>query len=254
MSSICSRSAALRAGARQLAEAGFPSPRLEARLLLAHVLGSTQEAMLRDPEVTLDPVPFLAAVERRARGEPLARILGRREFWSLDLAVGPATLIPRPESETLIEAALALFADRSQVRRVLDLGTGTGCLLLAALSEFPDAFGVGVDVVEDATRLAAENARRIGLAERAAFLVADWAAPLTGRFDLVLSNPPYIPGADIDRALESKPGESNRALLNPRSPASNPHRARRRPRRARRLPAHHRAGCGAALGGRRSDC
>src|SRR6185312_6056973 len=111
--------------------------------------------------------------------------------------------------------ALALFADRSQVRRVLDLGTGTGCLLLAALSEFPDAFGVGVDVVEDGTRLAAENARRIGLAERAAFLVADWAAPLTGRFDLVLSNPPYIPGADIDRALESKPGESKQGALEP---------------------------------------
>nr|WP_309139476.1 peptide chain release factor N(5)-glutamine methyltransferase [Siccirubricoccus sp. G192] len=109
----------------------------------------------------------------------------------------PATLIPRPDSETLVEAALELFPDRARVRRVLDLGTGTGCLLLAALSEFPAATGLGVDRVPAAAALARENAARLGLGARARFLVADWTAPIAGRFDLVLSNPPYIESGAI---------------------------------------------------------
>jgi release factor glutamine methyltransferase len=133
----------------------------------------------------------------RAAREPLAQITGHREFWSLDFAVTADTLVPRPDTETLIEAALAAFPARAAVRRVLDLGTGTGCLLLAALHEFPDAFGVGVDRVPAAAALAARNAAALGMADRAALLCADWASALAGRFDLVLCNPPYIPAAEI---------------------------------------------------------
>ncbi len=125
------------------------------------------------------------------RGEPLAYILGYREFWSLRFAVSPTTLIPRPESETLIEARWA-FRVHPEARRILDLGTGTGCLLIAALTEFPEAFGVGVDRSPDAVRLARDNAVRLGVAGRAGFMCGDWGEALTGRFDLVLSNPPYV--------------------------------------------------------------
>ena len=197
---------ALSRGAGALREAGIDNPRLEARLLLAHALGTTPEAVLRDrhlPAVLRDrhlpagATGYDALVCRRAAHEPLALILGRREFWSLDFAVSPATLIPRGDSETLIEAALAAFAEPGAVRRVLDLGTGTGCLLLAALQEFSGAFGIGVDHVPAAVELAARNATALGFSGRTAFLVADWAEPLAGCFDLVLSNPPYIPTADL---------------------------------------------------------
>jgi release factor glutamine methyltransferase len=134
---------------------------------------------------------------RRIAREPLALILGHREFWSLDFAVSPATLIPRPESETLIEAALAAFSRRSPPRMILDLGTGTGCLLLASLAEFPAAFGLGVDRSPAAAALAAHNAATLGLADRAAFICGDWATALAARFDLVLCNPPYIPTSDL---------------------------------------------------------
>jgi release factor glutamine methyltransferase len=130
--------------------------------------------------------------------EPLALIVGRREFWSLDFAVSPAALVPRPDSETLIEAAVAAFAGRTPPRRVLDLGTGTGCLLLAALSEFPAAFGVGVDCSFAAARLAARNAAMLGLAGRATIVCADWTDALDGRFDLILCNPPYIAASHLD--------------------------------------------------------
>ncbi len=183
---------ALTQGARVLAGAGVESPRLEARLLLSHALGVTPEAIIGDPGRAVDAAPFEALVARRVAGEPLAYILGYREFWSLRFAVSPATLIPRPESETLIEAAVVALPDRARVRRILDLGTGTGCLLLAALTEFASAFGVGLDRAERAAHLARANARRLGLDERAAFVCCDWDDPLDGRFDLVLSNPPYI--------------------------------------------------------------
>jgi len=189
--------AALRDGAALLREAGIDNPRLEARLLLAHALGITTEALLRDPHTPIDRGPYNAMLARRVAHEPLALITGRREFWSLDLAVSAATLIPRADSETLIEAALAALPDRSRVRRILDLGTGTGCLLLAALSEFPGAFGVGTDRSAAATALARDNAAMHGMANRAAFVCTDWAAALAGRFDLILSNPPYIPTGEL---------------------------------------------------------
>lgn len=197
MSTVCSRAHAVRSGAATLAAAGIEWPRLEARLLLAHALGLSQEALLQDVAALVDMARFEAVLARRAGGEPLALITGRREFWSLSFAVSPATLIPRADSETLLEAALALFPLRDRVASVLDLGTGSGCLLLAALTEFPTAFGVGVDRSPEAARLAAGNAAALGLDGRAAFLTGDWAAALGARFDLVLSNPPYIATAEI---------------------------------------------------------
>ncbi len=180
-----------------LRAAGIEAPRLEARLLLGHALGLSQEALLRDRDAVVPAGVFDALVARRAAREPLALIVGRKEFWGLDLAVSPATLIPRPETETLIEAAIEAFPERCAVRCILDLGTGTGALLLAALAEFPRAFGVGVDLNPAAAMLAAGNAARLGLAPRAAFLSGDWATALAGRFDLVLSNPPYIASGEI---------------------------------------------------------
>lgn len=154
--------------------------------------------------------PLLA---RRLARTPLALILGHREFWSLDFAVSPATLVPRPESETLIEAALAAFEGRQQPRMILDLGTGTGCLLLAALSEFSTAFGVGVDRVPAAASLAAHNAVTLRLADRAAFICGNWAAALDGRFDLVLCNPPYIPTSDLAGLMPEVADHEPRAAL-----------------------------------------
>ncbi len=188
---------ALRHGAALLDAAGVDNPRLDARLLLGHATGLSREALLREPLRLVDPAPYDALLARRGAREPLALILGRQEFWSLDLAVSPATLVPRADSETVIEAALAALPDRARVRSILDLGTGTGCLLLAALTEFASAWGVGVDLSATAAALACSNAASLGLAGRAAFLCGDWADALCARFDLVVSNPPYIPSADI---------------------------------------------------------
>jgi release factor glutamine methyltransferase len=187
------------AAADRLKAAGIDQPRREGRLLLAHALGIDPAAVIGHPEY---PVPdrdgFLALVERRAGGVPMAQILGRREFWSLDFRVTADTLDPRPDSETLVEAALAALADRrGDALSVLDLGTGTGCLLLAVLSELPRAEGIGVDLSQSAARVARENAQRLGLDARCRFLVGDWAAALDARFDLILSNPPYIPRGEI---------------------------------------------------------
>lgn len=180
-----------------LRAAGIDSPRLEARMLLAHVLGCRDEDLLRDPRA---PVPsaagarFAALLARRVTREPIAHLVGHVGFWTLDLAVSADTLIPRPDSEAVVEAALAVFEDGG---RVLDLGTGTGALLLAVLAERPTAWGLGIDRVPGAARLAAGNAAANGLAGRAAFAVGDWDAAISGRFDLILSNPPYIASDEI---------------------------------------------------------
>lgn len=181
--------------AQLLRGAAIDQPRHESRLLLAHALGATTDALLRDPRAPVPPdaaARFGTALKARLDHVPVAHILGSQGFWTLDLAVSPVTLIPRPDSESLVEAALEAFPDAEAPLRVLDLGTGTGCLLLAMLSERPAGFGIGVDRSPAAAALAAANARRNGLAGRAAFLAGDWAASLSGRFDLVLSNPPYI--------------------------------------------------------------
>jgi release factor glutamine methyltransferase len=185
--------------AARLRAAGIDQPRRETRLLLAHVLGVEQAAILGHPET---PVPdrdaFLDLVERRVRGVPIAQILGKREFWSLEFRVTPDTLDPRPDSETVVAAALgAMGARREAAISVLDLGTGTGCLLLSVLSELPQAHGIGVDRSAAATLIARGNAAGLGLERRAAFLVGDWAGALAGGFDLVLANPPYVKRREI---------------------------------------------------------
>lgn len=189
---LCAAAAALR-------EAGVEEPRREARWLLAHVLGRDDAALLaarHDEIAEAEAERFRALIRRRVAREPFAHLVGQAGFWSLSVAVSRATLVPRPDSETLIEAARDAFAGAPPAR-VLDLGTGSGALLLAALSLFPEAFGVGVDVSPAALRVARENADRNGLEARAAFVAGDWAQPITGRFELVLCNPPYIERAVI---------------------------------------------------------
>ena len=191
-------------GEQQLAAAGLEAARREARLLLGHALGVEAGSMrLRDRRAPVERSvgsAFRAAVGRRAAREPLARITGRQGFWTLELGVSAATLIPRADSEALIESLLALRPDRRLPLRMLDLGTGTGCLLLAALSEYPHGWGVGVDRSAAACALAAANAAVAGLRWRSAFLCGCWDEALSvqrHRFDLVLSNPPYIRAHDI---------------------------------------------------------
>jgi release factor glutamine methyltransferase len=176
------------------------SPRLDAELLGAHLIGADRgELLLRRLDEDIDAAAYEALVARRVAGEPVAYIVGHREFWSLDFRVTPDVLIPRPDSETLVEAALAAAGPRP---RVLDLGTGSGCLLLAVLHERPEGWGVGIDRSPAAAAVAKGNAERLGLAGRAAFIVGDWTAALHGRFDLVLANPPYIgTGEPLDREV-----------------------------------------------------
>ena len=183
-----------------LRAAGIEAPRQEARMLLAHAMACREEDLLRDPRA---PVPGPAAatfgvlLRRRAAREPMAHLLGHVGFWTLTLETSPATLIPRGDSEAIVEAALAAFEDPLRIQRVLDLGTGTGALLLAVLAECPGAVGIGVDLAPAAVALAARNAAANGLGGRAAFFCGDWAAAIGGRFDLVLSNPPYIEAAAV---------------------------------------------------------
>jgi release factor glutamine methyltransferase len=166
-------------------------------VLLAHALGFTQSDLIRNPGQQIDTTIYERLLVRRIGHEPVALIVGRREFWSMEFMVSPASIIPRPDSETLIEAAVAAFGDRRQPTKIIDLGTGTGCLLLALLQEFPIAFGIGVDLAPDAAALAKANASRLGLRSRSAFLVGDWTEAFSGSFDLVISNPPYIPGPEV---------------------------------------------------------
>jgi release factor glutamine methyltransferase len=184
----------------RLEAAGVEAPRREARLLAAHLLGAAPGQLLNS-DALVDPEAWSALVARRASREPLAFITGKRGFWTLDLAVSSATLIPRPDSETLISAAIGLFPSPLSVHRILDLGTGTGALLLAALGAFPAAFGVGVDRAPAAASLAARNAASNGLSGRAAFLAGDWDAALSAPFDLILCNPPYIPHSEMDALM-----------------------------------------------------
>ena len=192
----------------RLKEAGIEEPRREARLILAAALGTSAAGLLvRD---SVEQAAYEPLVARRVAREPLAYITGHKEFWGLDFRVSPATLIPRPDTETLVEAVLELGL---QPRTVLDLGTGTGCLLLAVLHEYPAAFGVGVDLNPEAAALARRNAEHLGLATRAAFLAGSWAEALDAQFDLVLSNPPYIESAEIPRLMpEVAAYEPDRAL------------------------------------------
>ncbi|BCB20992.1 peptide chain release factor N(5)-glutamine methyltransferase [Bosea sp. ANAM02] len=184
--------------AQGLLRAGSDSPGLDARLLVEGSL-SIENA---DPDLILSNDALIRLdgfAARRMAGEPVWRILGEREFWGLCFRLSPATLEPRPDSETIVETALAQFAGRrDEALALLDLGTGTGCLLIALLSELPQARGLGVDLSDEACRTAAGNAALNGVDGRATFRQGSWTEGLTGRFDLIVSNPPYIPSAEIE--------------------------------------------------------
>ena len=167
------------------------TPRLDAELLMAHAIGVSRETMLLARLDEPAPPGFDRLLARRAKQEPVAYIIGYRDFWTIDLAVAPGVLIPRADSETLIEAAVGHFVGRAPAR-IIDLGTGSGALLLAALAEWPDAIGVGVDTSDAALSIAEANAVRLGLAARASFVKANWSEGIEGGFDLVLCNPPYV--------------------------------------------------------------
>lgn len=180
----------LRAATVQLA-AGSDTPRLDAELLMAHALGLSRADMLmrqRDLDV---PAAFAGMLDRRLSGVPIAHITGTRDFWTISLAVTPDVLIPRPDTETLMDAAVDHFRDRGP-GSVLDLGTGSGALLLAALNEWPQARGLGIDASAAALTVARGNADRLGLSDRADFRPGDWGQGVDGLFDLLLINPPYI--------------------------------------------------------------
>ncbi|WP_372423910.1 peptide chain release factor N(5)-glutamine methyltransferase [Salinarimonas chemoclinalis] len=192
------RGAALAAVRGAFARAGLDEPALDARILVAEAAGVRPGVLLADLERPLgaDATARLSGfAARRLAHEPVWRILGEAEFWGLRFRLAPQTLVPRPDTETLVETALALAPGP----RILDLGTGSGCILVALLAERRDAFGIGLDRSEEACRTARENARANGVGDRAAFVVGDWTRALapTPGFDLVVSNPPYIPAADI---------------------------------------------------------
>jgi release factor glutamine methyltransferase len=184
--------------ARRLTESSG-TPRLDAELLMANALGVEREALLLGDLERPAPGSFEALLARREAGEPVAYIIGRRAFWTIEIEVGPGVLVPRPDSETLIEAAVARFGDAGP-SHILDLGTGPGTLLLAALDQWPRATGVGVDASGAALAYARRNAERLGLAARSRFVPGDWGKGLDESFDLILCNPPYVEaGADLPR-------------------------------------------------------
>lgn len=198
---------ALNAAAKRI---GGETPRLDAEVLLAHHLGCSRGYLLLNPDRNIDLQGYEIMVERRAKGEPVAHITGSREFWSLNLKVSPDVLIPRPDTETLVEVALKLCV--RPPTRILDLGTGSGALLLACLSEWRHATGLGVDASPAALAVAQENALGTGLAGRATFRLGNWGEGLEDRFDLILSNPPYI--AETEQiSAEVRTHEPARALF-----------------------------------------
>jgi release factor glutamine methyltransferase len=183
---------ALADATRQLSETS-DTARLDAELLMAEALHIDRDRLILSPPEREPPKRFWTMVKRRTKGEPIAYLTGRRAFWDIELHVGPGVLVPRPDSEVLIASALEHFGAASRrPRRLLDLGTGPGTLLLAALDLWPEATGVGVDSSRRALSYAAANARRLGLDKRAKLKLGDWAEGVNDRFDLILCNPPYV--------------------------------------------------------------
>jgi release factor glutamine methyltransferase len=185
--------------ARRLSDASVDSPRREVRLLTALAMGKPAESVLAEPsDLSSSEVQCLAAlVARRQAREPFAYIAGRKEFWSLEIAVGPGALVPRPETETLIEELCRAFPDRQTELQICDLGTGSGCLLVAALSEFPRGQGLGLERSAEALAWARKNIAAHDLARRARLLLGDWENEPARLFDAILVNPPYIRHRDV---------------------------------------------------------
>ncbi|MDP2816333.1 MAG: peptide chain release factor N(5)-glutamine methyltransferase [Rectinemataceae bacterium] len=187
---------------QRLQKAGITTFRLDAQVLLAHALQSTREEILMNSEQEISPEQqalFASFLLRRTQREPVSHIIGKREFWAMEFIVTKDVLDPRPDSETLIEAALGCFKDKNAGVRILDIGAGSGCLLLALLSEFPCAHGVGTDISAAALEVASQNAAKLGLANRAEFVLNDLHKGLQEySFDLIVSNPPYIKKSDIE--------------------------------------------------------
>ena len=186
---------------RVFGAAGLETPVSDARLLVCHSLGLDRMGLLREPNQLLGihTEQLLSAARRRLAHEPVSRIIGERAFWGRTFKVTPATLDPRHDSETVVEASLALLKETPTDKplRILDLGTGTGCLLLTLLAELPDATGLGIDSSPEAVAVAQDNANRLELAGRAHFQLGYWAAGLTEQFGLIISNPPYIRRGDL---------------------------------------------------------
>lgn len=189
-----------REAVRRLREAGVEDMEADARILLAHVTKlSAAQLISRQGETARhdEPLIYFDLIERRLSGEPVARIVGEKEFWSLRFALGRETLVPRPETETVVEAALAEIEDKQRAVSILDLGTGTGAILAALLSELPNATGVAMDKSEGALRVARENFRNLSLNRRVSNIRGNWADAISGTFDLIVSNPPYIASKDL---------------------------------------------------------
>ena len=182
------------AEAAQRLAAVSDTPMLDAELLLAHALGIEREDLLLKPPSDVPP-EFDHLIARRAAGEPVAYITGTRAFWTVELEVTPDVLIPRPDSETLLDAGVAYFRGSEGPRHILDLGTGSGALLLAALDQWPNASGVGIDSSPAAVAVAERNAVRLGMSDRAELRIGDWATGIAQCFDLILCNPPYVAAA-----------------------------------------------------------
>jgi release factor glutamine methyltransferase len=199
----CTCADVLRDAATRLAEAGVPAPWRDARLLLASVLNVDVAALMGEPADALTPSQaqrFNGMIAQRADRRPVSRILGAREFWSLPLTVSDATLDPRPDSETVVDTVLDNVPASTSACRILDLGTGSGCLLIALLSALPGATGVGVDRDSAIIDTACANAAAARVDGRADFLVGDWARGLAGRFDVIVCNPPYLRSEEIAAA------------------------------------------------------
>jgi release factor glutamine methyltransferase len=194
---------ARRAVAERFRTAGIESPELDARIVVGHALGLDHAALAAAATQTISDVPAVEIerfAARRLAGEPIARIVGQKEFWSLPLTVTTAVLVPRPETETVVELTLALIdrdGPRTRALRIADLATGSGAILLALLSELENATGIATDIDPGALAVARANAQRLRLSERAAFVECDYGAALTGPFDLIVSNPPYVASRDI---------------------------------------------------------
>ena len=200
---------ALADAARKLSKTSDTS-RLDAELLMAEALHIDRDKLILAPPDRAVPRRFWSLVERRSSGEPIAYITGRRAFWNIDLHVGPGVLVPRPDSEVLIASAIEHFEGGGRPTRILDLGTGPGTLILAALDIWGEATGLGIDLSRHALSYAAANARRLGFEARVKFMLGNWAEGLNERFDLILCNPPYIAeGASLGAGVrEYEPDEA----------------------------------------------